>query len=94
MSFKRLKLSEKIHIRCLFISKLKDNSTLYDLGLLTDNYQFFQCEIKMLNKRLSYFSWKKLDKMFKDFRFSKTTDVILTNNITIYEPIYFFIKII
>lgn len=90
----KLHPEKKKHIRCMFITKVDKNTTLYDLALLTDDFQFFFCELRTRYVDLTSDFWLKVRKMLGPYQFSKTTDVQLTNNITPFEPIYIYLNII
>lgn len=85
---------KKKHIRCMFISKINGNTTLYDLALLTDDFQFYFCQLRTRYVDLTSDFWLKVRKMLGPYQFSKTTDVQHTNNISPFEPISIYLKII
>ena len=88
------KRKPKKHIKCLFVTKLQEGSTLYDFGLITDDFQFYQCEIQTRYDAITANLWLKLRHTFMPFQFSSTTDVMLAKTITVYEPIAFYLKIL
>lgn len=72
---------EKQHIKCLFISKSPHVQATYDIGLLTDSFEYFDFDIATKNLLLTPNLWLNLHEMFRPFKFSIDTDVMLTNNI-------------
>lgn len=84
----------KIHVRCLFISKWKYTKSLYDLGLLTDDFKFFHCQIRTIYKDISTDLWLKLRRTFGPYQLSRTTDIQKTDNISDFEPIASYFKIL
>ena len=91
---KKIKPEEKKHIRCLFIYKPKFTKNKYELGMLTDNYEFYHCQIYTKYVDITTDLWLKMRRAYLPFKFSKTTDVMFTNNISVYEPIMFYHKIL
>lgn len=85
---------KKKHIRCLFICKWSNNTNLYDLGLLTDDFTFYHCKLASRYVDITSDFWLKVRKMFAQFQFTATTDVQKTSNISDFEPIASYLKIL
>ena len=67
---------------------------LYDIALLTDDFTFMWCELPASQKALTTNLWLRLRRTFRPFVFSRSTDVVMTENISDFEPVAYFIKII
>ena len=88
------KPTDKKSIKCLFISKLREGNSLYDFGLITDNFEFYSCEIQTRSPAITTHLWIKLRQTFKPFQITAKTDVMLSNVISVYEPISYYFKIL
>ena len=84
----------KKHIKCLFIAKLREGSSLYDLGLITDDFKFYSCEIQTRHDSITTNLWLKLRHSFQPFQISSQTDIMLSKTISVYEPIAYYFKIL
>lgn len=66
----------------------------YDLGLLTDDFTYYDCTVKTKYKDLTTDFWLKMRYMYHAYQFSKTTEICISNTISVYEPIGYYHKIL
>lgn len=91
---KKIKLQNKKHIRCLFILRMPYLRNTYDYGLLTDDFEFYYCKIVTRYVDITTDLWLKLRRTFMPFNINMTTDIMMTDNISCYEPVVFYLKIL
>lgn len=90
----KTKPEDKKHIRCLYIHRDKRKNMTYDLGLLTDDFTYYDCTIKTKYKDITTDFWLKMRYTYHPFQFSKNTEICISNTISVYEPIGFYHKIL
>lgn len=81
-------------IKSLFILRMSPDGCMYDLGLLTDDLTYFDCQVRYsgeyLIPRLQY----SLQKAFYSFQFTCNTDVMYSESIPKWNPILAYFQIL
>lgn len=84
----------KRKIKCLFINRLNGTTSNYDIGLLTEDYVYFQTSLRFIGKDLTSNFFNKISKIFRSFLFTIDSDVMFSSNISKWEPLLLYIRML
>lgn len=82
------------NIKYLFIHQLNKTSTVLDIGLLTDDFKYFDCQIRYSGDNLSLQLQYKLQKAFYPFQFTSKTDIMYSDTLPTWNPIIRYLHIL
>ena len=54
-------------IRCMFISKLSEKSPTYDIGIISNSFEFFHFELRISDANVTELLQKKMRAILSDF---------------------------
>lgn len=67
---------------------------LYNIGVLDDNYNYYEHQLMMKVESITPFAYKSLNKLFNNYSITKETEIDILDNISRQTPLYMYLSII
>lgn len=84
----------RIHARFIFISKINEKAHVYDIGILDDDYNYYEHHLTSKIEALTFFSYKAFNKIFGKYSITKETEIDILNTIDRKEPLFMYLDIL
>jgi len=88
-SIKRVRINAKF----IYIQKLNVKTCNYDIGIIDDNYNFYEEHINIQSAAITPYCYKMLNKLFGKYLITKDTEIDFLDTIQRNEVIYMYLSI-